>query len=369
MFFRIRYIINLIFVLLIFLAFSTLSFGEEAVEGVVVADDVNVRSEAAIDSKVIKNLSIGQYVGIVDVSEDWFKVKLDNELVGWIYSDLIVPVNPEALVNNGLVNGDNVNVRENPDLDSTVLFQLEKNNEVTINEESLEWYNISSEDGSTGWIHSEFIVPKLGYSNGEITGSDVNLRSVPSLEGNVVTQLKLYDFIKIKNYENEWYNIITQDNFEGWIYQDYVKIVIDNYSNLSGVSRSSNRSATQMKILEFAKKYIGTPYKWAGNGPNSFDCSGYTTYVFKHIGVKLPRRSVDQGKTGEKISKDSLAIGDLVFFDTSGVNNGNITHVGIYIGDGEFIHASSGKSSRRVTISNLTSGYYHEKFVVARRVF
>ena len=101
--------------------------------------------------------------------------------------------------------------------------------------------------------------------------------------------------------------------------------------------------------------------------PNSFDCSGFTYYVVKNtLGKSIPRTSTAQSKYGTYVSKGNLRAGDLVFFDTVGSNNGNVSHAGIYIGNGQFIHASS--TQKKVVISSLASGHYSKAFVNGRRL-
>ena len=121
------------------------------------------------------------------------------------------------------------------------------------------------------------------------------------------------------------------------------------------------------ELIQFAKSLLGTPYVYAGMSPAGFDCSGFTSYVFGAFGIRLERVSSDQAKQGIEILKENLKPGDLVFFDTNG-GHSVINHTGIFIGDGKFIHASSG-TSRYVIISDLTTGYYSENYITARRIY
>jgi len=121
------------------------------------------------------------------------------------------------------------------------------------------------------------------------------------------------------------------------------------------------------EIIETAKSFLGTKYVWAANGPNAFDCSGFTKYVFKEIGIDLPRYSGHQAKVGIPVSFDELQKGDLVFFDTEHKFRGKVNHVGIYIGDNKFIHASSAK--KKVIITSFSEKpFYKRRFLKGERV-
>lgn len=113
------------------------------------------------------------------------------------------------------------------------------------------------------------------------------------------------------------------------------------------------------ELISLAKSKLGSPYVYAKSGPDSFDCSGFVYYVFKEHNMSIPRTSIDQSKIeGDKLTKEELQKGDLIFFDTS--LKGHVNHSGIYLGGGKFIHASSGKANG-VTISDI-NGWYKDKF-------
>jgi len=137
--------------------------------------------------------------------------------------------------------------------------------------------------------------------------------------------------------------------------------------------RPSNTQFTQMApysvndIEQNAKSFLGTPYVWGATGPTKFDCSGFTQWVFRDAGINIPRISREQAKVGKYVRYENLQRGDMVFFDTKKHRTGKVCHVGIYLGNGDFIHASS--SGKKVVIFNFNDKkFYKKRFLWGRRV-
>ena len=140
--------------------------------------------------------------------------------------------------------------------------------------------------------------------------------------------------------------------------------IAEQLQALQAASAAPSTSTRIKTVLQRAFALLGTPYRWGGSSPDGgFDCSGLVGYVFRSIGVDLPRVSRAMANEGVAITdRTALAEGDLVFFG----RRGRVDHVGIYVGDGKFLHAP--RTGRDVTVSSLTSGYWAQKYMEARRV-
>ena len=134
---------------------------------------------------------------------------------------------------------------------------------------------------------------------------------------------------------------------------------------ISAANRSSELGTLSSKIVATAKSFLGSRYVYGGSSPSGFDCSGFTSYVYKQHGISVSRSSIGQSTDGTKVSKENLQPGDLLIF--SNTYKSGVSHTGLYLGNGKFIHAST--STTGVIISDLNSGYYTGKFSYGRRVF
>jgi len=119
-------------------------------------------------------------------------------------------------------------------------------------------------------------------------------------------------------------------------------------------------------LLEDAKYYKGGKYVWGGTTPQGFDCSGYVQYLYRKHNIELPRTAYAQAQRGTKVTLGNIQKGDLLFFLTDKKRGIPVTHVGIYLGNGNFIHAASKKKG--IIISPIHHGFYNDKFVSARRI-
>ena len=136
----------------------------------------------------------------------------------------------------------------------------------------------------------------------------------------------------------------------------------EHTSNLSHEDKEPSVTVTESKtdkLISLAKSKLGNSYEPAKAGPDHFDCSGFVYYLFKTNDISIPRSSLTQSKSGKKITREELKKGDILFFDTA--HRDHVNHSGVYLGDGKFIHSSSGKAYG-VTISELDKGFYTDKF-------
>lgn len=144
---------------------------------------------------------------------------------------------------------------------------------------------------------------------------------------------------------------------------NYNKINYPQTINEVNLYNNSKRLGKMDKAIELLENQLGKKYIWGADGPDSFDCSGLVQYVYKNaLGKDIPRVSYEQAKFGQAVKKEDLQVGDLVFFDT--MNKGRVSHVGMYVGNNEFIHASNPKDGVK---KSTLSGFYEKTYIGARR--
>lgn len=196
--------------------------------------------------------------------------------------------------------------------------------------------------------------------SGYIKNDRVNFRAGPDFDSSVISVLQKGTEVSIVDELDLWYKAQLSDGKIGWIHRQHIELwqpvpVTAGEESIPRVDR----------MIAYAKSLKGIKYVYGGQSPQGFDCSGFTMYVFAKLGIRLPHQSNLQMEVGIEVSdRNHLLAGDLVFFKTLGSKT--VNHVGIYLGDSRFIHASSGYGAVRV--SPLDSGYYNKCYVGGRRL-
>ncbi|MBR5468640.1 MAG: C40 family peptidase, partial [Firmicutes bacterium] len=194
------------------------------------------------------------------------------------------------------------------------------------------------------------------------TTSRLNLRSEATTDSAKVQSLYPGEVLDVIQAGDNWVKVESEAGNIGFVAAEYVSV-------RSGEKPSrSLASGKGESVVAYAKQFLGTPYVWGGTSlTGGVDCSGFVYSVYKHFGITLNRTSYGMASNGIVVDKANLQPGDLILFDTTGVNDGGISHVGIYIGNDQYIHSSSGKAYS-VIISDLYNAYGKRTYVTARRV-
>ena len=344
----------------------------------IITGRVNFRTGPGNEYSSMGKIEKGETVTYLGTSGGWIKIEY-NSKTGYVYKDYISEVDSSSSTNIKYVNTSaGLNVRKGPSTSYAKITTLANGTKVNVISTSNGWAQITS--GSiTGYVSEQYLssnAPNGGNtSNNESnetsiikyvnTSAGLNVRKGPSTSYAKIATLAHGTKVTVKSTSNGW-SQITSENITGYVSDQYLSSTKPSIGSSSDTN-SSTSSTSASKVISYAKQLLGKPYVWGAQGPNGFDCSGFTYYVFKNAaGITLPRTSAAQSKYGVAVSKSNLKPGDLVFFDTSGPNNGGVTHCGMYIGDGQFIHAASGQG--KVVINNLNSSYYVNAYVNARRV-
>lgn len=271
----------------------------------------------------------------------------------------------------GTVTASALKLRAEASTTSACLTLLPKGTSVVVEDDSIAgWYKVNHE-GVTGYLSSEYVSFSISGSaklgNGKVTGNDVNVRSAASTSASRLGSLNKGDVVAVTGIDNGWYKI-SFNGKTGYVRSDYMTIIKEALSSRgTEAAAASAASSKGSEIVAYAKQYLGVKYVYAGASSKGFDCSGYTMYVMKHFGYNLPHTATGQMGYGTSVAKSALQPGDLVFFcDPSRSGGKAASHVGIYIGSNQFIHASSGGG--KVQIDSLSKAYYAKYYVGARRL-
>jgi len=268
------------------------------------------------------------------------------------------------------VSGSYLNLRVGPGLEHASQGLLPRGTAVSLLEVGGVWCRVRV-GAVQGWVSRDYLVASPAglqgaspLTSGWIRGNQVNVRSGPSKAHRVRAQVNTGERVDILACTGQWYLCRFVTGLEGWVAQWLVKVT-EPLRNLPADSTpAAPAGAPQSGIVSTAKALLGVPYAFGGASPSGFDCSGFVYYVFAQHGCPLPHSAAQQYQVGLPVSAESLLPGDVVFFrDTY---KAGVSHSGIYLGDGQFIHASSAAGG--VVVTPLAKDYYAKRFVGGRRM-
>jgi cell wall-associated NlpC family hydrolase len=373
---------------------------------------------ARYDARAV--LQKGQILYVVRKQGGWLRARVHDGSAGWVYADYVKydrtsgsgagshtgtppPIadfpSPTRQYTGGMqlsdvpawVDEDGARVRYAPGLDSDVKMSVDRGTQVTVTDIKGHWCKVRLPSGSYGWMAGyvldfdgpghEIEVQQGGKTVevkvGWMARPEVNLRNGPGTDCDIIGKAQLSTQVVILEKKGDWYRVGLDGGREAWASSDLIDTREQRQAraalreSVSGGNPEPSHTYNPTaggdlggKIVALARTREGSPYVWATHGPYTFDCSGFTSWVHSQFGISISPGVVEQYRQGTPASRSELAPGDCVFF--AGTCRSGISHVGIYIGNGNFIHAANPRSG--VKISSLDEDYYASRYAGARRM-
>lgn len=256
----------------------------------------------------------------------------------------------------GVANVDNhLNVRENPSTDAKLVGKMSNNNGCEVLSIEGEWAHITSGDVE-GYVHTDYLLTggqaviranKVVMKTAKATEGGLRVRSAPSTDSEILTTMGEGERMEVLAELDGWIEVDLDDE-KAYISAEYavVEEELDTAVTMTELLYGAGVSDVRIDLCQYAKEFIGNKYVWGGVSlTNGVDCSGFTMQVYKKYGFKLPHSSVSQSGMGTKVSLSEAKAGDLVFY----AKGGTVNHVGIYIGNGQVVHASNPKQGIKIS--------------------
>ena len=351
-------VVSALFALTLAVSASAASAG-----GATTTTAVNFRTGAGTNYGIISTLPAGTHVVVSSQSSGGWATVVYNGTVGYISSDYLKRANDmDASFGTGTIDGSYVRMRSGASTSSSILGTYNSGTTMTVTGVSGAWYKVSY-NAVEGYMAGEYLTVStsmdaaLGYGKVNSDVSSLNIRSGAGTGCSVLSSVSGGTVLELTGVQDGWYKVV-HGGTSGYVSSDYITLTSET------PAATVAASSVGEEIAAYAQNFLGTPYVYGGSSTSGFDCSGFTKYVYGQFGYTLNRTATDQLSNGVSVRKDELQPGDLVFFKYR--TSKPVSHVGIYIGSGQFVHAST--NSYAVQIDDLSSGHYANVYVYGRRV-
>ncbi|MFV9505102.1 MAG: SH3 domain-containing protein [Oscillochloridaceae bacterium umkhey_bin13] len=389
------------------------------VPAMISGDVVKLRNGPGLAYDEVGRVNGGDGVEVIGRHEEWLQVRRDDDkTIYWVSAELVDV--PEAIVYNlhqvpselippppppkvGVVREEGVNLRDGPGTNYVSMAKMSLGQELTLIERFEGWYLVEY-GRSYGWVTTDFlnigpgVIERIPVAQtvpdpnpplvGTILENAVNMRRGPGSAYERVGSLNAGNNVQLLARHKDWYRIQLENGTRAWVFSDLLRIspmaarrvpVTNDIPALPSrtratVSGSGGRAPVNIPasgdVARYAVQFVGSRYVWGGSSPSrGFDCSGLTSFVYRQFGVGLPHSAAAQYSTrhGAMVgSMNNLAPGDLMFFANTGGRRG-ISHVAIYIGGGQMVHAMTPRYG--VQVSGIWSSYWQKTYVGAIRPY
>lgn len=308
----------------------------------VINEDTKLKLVPVINATDTVEVKKGEEVTVIEVINNWVCVETKNTK-GWIVKDKIQKSEQSqgssTAIKTSYINSATVNVRQEPNKNASIVTKLTNNTAVEVILEENGWSKVKV-SGKEGYILTTLLSDKKQETS---RSSTMRKEETTKTQANATAQANNNNSTKTQT------NTTAQTNKQ------------QEKTATQPVASAPVASGKGSSVVATARQYVGCKYVYGGTTPSGFDCSGFTSYVYKKFGVNLSRTAAGQYSNGTAVSRSQLQPGDLVMFGKSG-----ISHVAIYAGGGNIVHAANSKSGVRT--DSLNSRYYNKNYVGARRV-
>ncbi|KAB8141808.1 SH3 domain-containing protein [Chloroflexia bacterium SDU3-3] len=394
------------------------AFAPVVVDAMIAGDMIYLRNGPGTDYDAVARMAKDTPVEVIGTYNDWYQIReAPGKPVYWVSGALLdmadgaqytvfqieqsaIPAPPPPKV--ATVREEGLQMRDGPGTNYVSMSKFSAGQQIELLERYQDWYHVGIPGGADGWVKGEFLNIDAAINNrlldaisipdpnpalvGRTREDQINLRQGPDSKYAKVAMINAGAQLDLVGKYNDWYKVKLADGKAAWVFRDYLDVtervarrvgVTKDFPALpKAVAKTTTKSGKSGGTINFsnvpvsgdlasyALNFVGARYRYGGTSPSGFDCSGLTSYVYAKYGVRLPRTAASQYGAGTKVGPGELQPGDLVFFTGTAAKRG-ITHVGIYIGGGKMVHASTPRYG--VQVSSLNSSYYQSHYYGAVR--